>query len=497
MSDRSLSLRDFGDTDPRQFVDAAYVSILGRAPTDAERKQMLDALLTGATRPLLLGTLRYSAEGRQRGIDVRGLHTRYLIQRVFQVPALGYALGWASALLRLPSTLRFFRGAHETQVLRQSLVHQQYIAEHASIAQQAADAGRRLANVDERLAASEHALVDTAHGLDDANRAAENASRMAADANRTAATLSQALADLQQLNSAQAAAFQRITSELAQALGAVSTNVGNAMFEARAVKELAERTRVRVDAIHPPPLSATLEMVGSPLADIARERAEIPPDAALDSLSPHKRYSLFESVFYDSATVAAKQRIYLDYVDRARALESGFIDLGCGRGELLHILRAAGIESVGVDINPEGLGQLRGEGFDVIEQDIVDYLESEQRVFGGAALLQVAEHLTASQLERVLTLVAKRLVPGAVLIVETPNPLSPFALGTFHTDPTHVDPIPPERMRYAIEAAGFERTLTLFQARIPEGQFAGPDPRAYYADYAIVGYRSSKPSPAV
>jgi len=75
--------------------------------------------------------------------------------------------------------------------------------------------------------------------------------------------------------------------------------------------------------------------------------------------------------------------------------------------------------------------------------------------------------------------------------------LSPFALGTFHTDPTHVNPIPPERMRYAIEAAGFERTLTLFQARIPEGQFAGPDPRAYYADYAIVGYRSSKPSPAV
>jgi O-antigen chain-terminating methyltransferase len=106
-------------------------------------------------------------------------------------------------------------------------------------------------------------------------------------------------------------------------------------------------------------------------------------------------------------------------------------------------------------------------------------------------VLQVAEHLSAAQLERLLDLLAQRLLPGAPLIIETPNPLSPFALGVFHSDPTHVAPLPPEAMRYHIEVAGFERARTLFQARIPRDQFAGPDPRCYYADYAIVAFRSA------
>jgi hypothetical protein len=47
-------------------------------------------------------------------------------------------------------------------------------------------------------------------------------------------------------------------------------------------------------------------------------------------------------------------------------------------------------------------------------------------------------------------------------------------------------------MRYSVEAAGFEQTSTLFQARIPADQFAGPDPRSYYGDYAIIARRSAR-----
>ena len=416
MSQRTLSLDDFGCADPREFVDTAYRTILGRAPSDAERERMLEALLTGSTRPLVLGTLRYGEEGSARAVDVRGLRARYLVQRLFRIPVIGAALEWASAVVRLPRTLRFFRGAVETQAVRQSALQQQFAAEYAALVQRTADAERR--------------LVDAERTLD------------------------------------------------------------SAIFEARAVKELAERTRTRVDAIHPPPLAETMVFPGGPLAAIARKRAGLSPGVPIDSLSAHTRYALFESVFYDSRTVAAKQRIYLDYVDREVARDAPFLDLGCGRGEFLQILRGAGVESIGVDVNPEVLGPLRAQGFTVFEQDLVAFLEHEGPMFSGASVLQVAEHLPPLQIEQVLSLIAQRLVPGAVLIVETPNPLCPFALGMFHTDPTHISPIPPERMRYAVEAAGFERTVTLFQARIPEGQFAGPDPRAYYADYAIVAYRS-------
>lgn len=248
--------------------------------------------------------------------------------------------------------------------------------------------------------------------------------------------------------------------------------------------------RSRLDAIHPPPLGDTLETAGSSLTSLARERSGISAETRLASLTAHARYALFESVFYESPAVAAKQRVYIPYVDRELARQLPFLDLGCGRGEFMRILREAGIESVGVDINPTGLRALRADAFTVVEQDILEFLEADRRTYSGASVLQVVEHLTHDRIERMLALVAARLAPRAVLIVETPNPLSPFALGVFHTDPTHVSPLPPERLRYSIEAAGFEHARTLFQARIPKDQFAGPDPRAYYADYAIIAERS-------
>jgi len=435
MSQRTLSLDDFGCADPREFVDTAYRTILGRMPSDAERERTLEALLTGSTRPLVLGTLRYGEEGSARAVDVRGLRARYLVQRMFRIPVIGAALEWASAVMRLPRTLRFFRGAVETQAVRQALVHEQYAAEHATLAQRTADAERRLG-----------------------------------DADRTTADL----------------ALKATMLERALAAGAA---------DLRALGDSAQKTRTRLDAIHPPALPEVLVMAGEPLAALARERAGIAADLPIDTLSAHARYALFETVFYDSRAVAAKQRIYIPYLDRELARQAPFLDLGCGRGEFLQILRETGIDSIGVDINADVLNRLRADGFPVVEQDIVAFLESEPRMFSGASMLQVAEHLAPAAIERLLALLALRLLPGALLIVETPNPLSPFALGVFHTDPTHISPIPPERMRYSIEAAGFERATTLYQARIPAEQFAGPDPRAYYADYAIVAYRTADRRP--
>ena len=197
----------------------------------------------------------------------------------------------------------------------------------------------------------------------------------------------------------------------------------------------------RLESLFPGNLGETLEVSGSPLAALARERRGLPADAAIGSLSPHERYALFESVFYESAAVAEKQRIYLGFLNRALSRQLPFVDLGCGRGEFLRILRDDGIDAMGVDLNPASLSTARDSGLRVFEQDVLAFLESDRGVYSGASLLQVAEHLTAAQLDRLLQLLRPRLAPGGVLIVETPNPLSPFALGVFHTDARHVAPM--------------------------------------------------------
>lgn len=261
--------------------------------------------------------------------------------------------------------------------------------------------------------------------------------------------------------------------------------------DVRAAGERASDAKSTLDRMLPPRLTDTLEITGDPIVELARQRCAIPSTRPTPALSAHERYALFEAAFYDSTIVAKKQRIYVRYFDRGLARYGPFLDLGCGRGEFLQILRSEGIASVGVDSNPIALAPLRAEGFNVVLRDLVEFLETDRRTYCGASALQVAEHLTHEQLERMLSLVAKRLVPGAPLIIETPNPLSPFALARFHTDPTHVVPLPPERLRFAIEAAGFERSLTLFQARAPGDPFSGPDPLAYYMDYAVIGYRGA------
>ena len=484
MSDRAYTLDDFASADPREFADSAYRAILGRPPSAAERERMVEALLAGSTRPFLLGSLRYGAEGRERRVDVRGLRVRYQLQRAFRVPLAGAVLEWASAVARLPRTARYIRGSVENSAMRQSLFLEQSAAERAALEHRlaAADA-RAAATLEARLAAVDARAAEGERRMADADRAL-------AEITNKATMLERALADVVHQHAAHAAAFGSADAALASQVGAIAERTEATLWDVRAVRELAQRTHARVEAMHPPSLPDTMAVAGGPLAALARERAGLAPDVTISTLPADARYALFETVFYDSTTVAAKQKIYLEYVDRALAREAPFLDLGCGRGEFMRILREAGIESIGVDVNPAVLTPLQSEGFIVAERDLIAFLEDDLRMFCGASVLQVAEHLKPAEIERMLALIAPRLLAGAPLIVETPNPLSPFALGVFHTDPTHVSPIPPERMRYSIEAAGFERTLTLYQARIPEGQFAGPDPRAYYADYAIVAYRT-------
>jgi O-antigen chain-terminating methyltransferase len=480
-----VSLDGLSSLAPREFVAAAYQAILGRPPTPAERDQMLAALKRGDTRTWLVGSLRYHDEGRRRGVDVPGLHSRFLAQRLFRLPIVGPLAGWVNAIARLPSSLRHLRAIAQIDAERQSDAREQDQARFADLARRHAelsgllnDARDRLVSLDERISTLDRgrlALGDQVQGIV-ASAETEARSRLA-DRERIDAVTERIADDRQRIETIAAR-----TADLSAAIEHVRA-------EGRTLTAEAQGLRSRLDAMSPPPLGDVLEVEGAPLAQLARERIGLARTSTKE-ITAQQRYALFESVFYESPAVAAKQRVYLPYLDRELTQRWPFLDLGCGRGEFLRILREAGIAAIGVDVNPSGLAPLRADGFDVVERDILTFLESDRGTYSGASLLQVAEHLNDAELDRLLGMVVDRLAPGALLIVETPNPLSTFALGVFHTDATHIRPLPPERMRYEIEAAGFERARTLFQSRIPGDQFAGSDPRAYYMDYAVIASRS-------
>ena len=164
-------------------------------------------------------------------------------------------------------------------------------------------------------------------------------------------------------------------------------------------------------------------------------------------------YFAFESRMRGSVElIRERQRGYVDdFRDAAPVL-----DAGCGRGELLSLLRDAGVEARGVDADADMVAYARGEGLDVEQADLVEYLGGlVDRSLGGIFMGQVVEHLPAGVLVRVLELASRKLRGGGILVAETINPLSPLALRSYFADLTHAQPLVPETLQLLARQSGF------------------------------------------
>jgi O-antigen chain-terminating methyltransferase len=116
------------------------------------------------------------------------------------------------------------------------------------------------------------------------------------------------------------------------------------------------------------------------------------------------------------------------------------LDLGCGRGLFLEILREQGIRGRGVDRDADAVAIARQRGLLVEQDSILDYLEKQPSLSLDAIFCShVVEHLPFAEVERLFRLAAASLRRGGRLVVVTPNPESlRMHLFGFWKDPEHV-----------------------------------------------------------
>lgn len=255
---------------------------------------------------------------------------------------------------------------------------------------------------------------------------------------------------------------------LAARLDGLTTSLGAELRD-----EAAQMRAIRAEA------SVVIDRVRRALPEPIQPGALQDEPSAWDDL-----YLPFEDAFRGSAELI-KSRLAV-YLDDVRSIDRGdrlVLDVGCGRGDWLDLLAQNDIKAYGIDLDKRSVEQAAANGLDARHEDAFDHLADVPP--GSVAALtcfHMVEHVGIENIVALLDLSLRALMPGGLLILETPNPEN-LMVGSneFYMDPTHRNPIPPSLLAFLVGSRGFaDRQIRRLRrgegSPVPESTLAELDP---------------------
>ena len=227
----------------------------------------------------------------------------------------------------------------------------------------------------------------------------------------------------------------------------------------------------------------------------------------MSSSNPQPSIDLFYRAFEErnrGSRELIKSRLlaYLPFIEPIQPCGDGLdaLDLGCGRGEWLEVLRDVGLRALGVDLDEGMLASCRLQELDAQHGNALDILkEMPAQSVSIVSAFHVVEHITFDQVRILIREALRVLKPGGLLILETPNPEN-IVVGTslFYLDPSHERPIPAELLSFAVEYEGFTRN-TIVRLQEPASIKTGAKLdliqvlNGVSPDYAVVAQKNGEP----
>jgi SAM-dependent methyltransferase len=155
-----------------------------------------------------------------------------------------------------------------------------------------------------------------------------------------------------------------------------------------------------------------------------------------------------------------------------------WLDLGCGLGEFVELVREWGWRVEGVDNSPQSIEACRALEIDATLADVPEFLATRRGEAPAAiSAIQLIEHLPRGGWVELFERAHDLLADGGALLVETINGLNAEALTTyFLADVTHTWPGHPETLTLMAEHAGFDRVEVIYM---------NPDARGNPQDFAV------------
>lgn len=484
-------LGDFLRFDDADFIDVVYQALLRRPADSKGRQDYLDALRSGAISKVeILGLIRFSEEGRRQGVHVDGLLLPYKLHSWRHKRVIGWFLGMAMAVVRLPRLAWRLQGIEASAARETHEVGHLLDRVDAAVERHFADVDGAINALRSELTQSVMARVDGLR-ISDARVGALQAavesvgdSLHASDVERAAfhQTVQERLTvheDAQHASDAEHAAQHQTVQERLTAREDTSSRIeesirASAVEHGRQFKAMADRQSVQ-DAVlaklneqarsDQRSLRAMLERLTVFLDVAARQQARGKKKSGKLEPAPESQYASFEDAFRGD-----REQIKLRVAHYLRTLSSAginpgddavILDLGSGRGEWLEVLTEHGYPCRGVDLDRGMLKASQTRGHEVVEADVLDYLRvQEDGSIAAITSMHLVEHIPHPVLIQLLNEALRVLRAGGVLILETPNPEN-VRVGScmFYMDPTHLHPIPPLLLQWVVQARGFEHAM--------------------------------------
>ena len=462
------SIHDFLEFSNKNFILNAFRALMHRDPQGGEFEHLLGLLERGElSRTGVLCTIRFSLEGKKKNVKVKGLYLPFFIKRLGRIPVIGKLVDIFSCTYRLPTlfknVLQLNNSVHQIQELKldkvrhveglRTIVMAINELEEKFISWQQQSGHQTdilLRGFSEKQQAEYDCFLSDLQGIKD-----------------------NALADLDELK---AKAISAVNEEFTVRLSGMVTMQ-------RELQQLEQNICSKFKS------GATIIREQEQEAEAASSSSCFVP---LDSV-----YLALENNFRGKPEDIGKRlQVYLPYVlEVVQTLPDGeALDVGCGRGEWLELMRDEKIAAVGVDLNPRMLERARELGLKVICDDLFNYFQGvgddSLAIISG---FHIVEHLSFENLVQLIDEGLRSLQVGGMAIFETPNPENLLTGAcNFYIDPTHKNPLPPQLLEFLLKARGFSRVEILrlhpndsirLNEQVVQDMLFGPQ------DYAVLGWK--------
>ena len=164
----------------------------------------------------------------------------------------------------------------------------------------------------------------------------------------------------------------------------------------------------------------------------------------------------YDFLRYIEVVPETQRRIHAFYLPRFAGCHR-VLDLGCGDGDFVALLRERSVDVLGIDADPKTCAAGVANGLPIVQADVFDYLAGlEPDSVDGIFSAHLVEHLPYEHVMALIDAAFRALRPGGVIVLATPDTRSIFShLEMFYLHFGHISFYHPRLLCFLLEHAGF------------------------------------------